>query len=173
MKAVMVTKGSILKPFGSKVFSNKHGFIYLLAPTKKAQISLRDFEKTGVNNLVTVGADAIFLDFPNLDIPSAEKMLKQHGSFCSFSPYIEQVQRSCETLNLKFIDIRTFKILLRTYDVKETRVEFSKGDDGFSFRSAHHKKDNILLITTMQWRLLVLQQPWQSHVVNQEAILVN
>jgi len=47
MKAVKVTDGSVLqnrfgvfkhsdwigKPFGSKVFSNKNGFVYLLAPT--------------------------------------------------------------------------------------------------------------------------------------------
>ncbi|KAL2892481.1 U6 snRNA phosphodiesterase [Bienertia sinuspersici] len=39
-----------------------------------------------------------------------------------------------------FVDTRTFEILLRTYEVKETRVEFSKGDEGFSLRSPPHKK---------------------------------
>ncbi|KAL2895909.1 hypothetical protein RDABS01_000907, partial [Bienertia sinuspersici] len=117
-----------------------------------------DFEKIRVNSLMTVGvrdiqgegfpndflgqADAVFLDLlqPWLAIPSAGKMLKPDGILCSFSLCIEQVQRSCETLNLQFRNIRKFEILLRTYEVKETTVEFSKGDEGFSFRSPPHKK---------------------------------
>ncbi|XP_057527390.1 uncharacterized protein LOC130806364 [Amaranthus tricolor] len=238
MKAIKVTKGSILqnrfgvfnhshwvgKPFGSKVFSNKNGFIYLLAPTpelwtlvlshrtqilyiadisfvvmyleivpgclvlesgtgsgslttslaraiapsgrvctfdfheQRAASAREDFEMTGVSSLVTVGvrdiqgegfpdefsgkADAVFLDLPQpwLAIPSAGKMLKPDGVICSFSPCIEQVQRSCETLKLKFTDIRTFEILLRTYEVKELSTEVGEVDEGISFRSPPRKK---------------------------------
>lgn len=79
-----------------------------------------DFELTGLNSLVTVGvrdiqgegfpdefigkADSVFLDLPQpwLAIPSAAKMLQQDGVLCSFSPCIEQVQRSCETLKHNF-----------------------------------------------------------------------
>lgn len=238
MKAIKVTGGSVLqnrfgvfkhsdwigKPFGSKVFSNKNGFVYLLAPTpelwtlvlshrtqilyiadisfivmyleivpgcfvlesgtgsgslttslaravapmghvytfdfheQRAVSAREDFEKTGINSLVTVGvrdiqgegfpneysgqADAVFLDLPQpwLAIPSAGKMLKPDGILCSFSPCIEQVQRSCETLMVKFTDIRTFEILLRTYEVKEARAEIGEGDEGFSLRSPPRKK---------------------------------
>ncbi|KAJ4831484.1 hypothetical protein Tsubulata_004714 [Turnera subulata] len=200
MKAVKVCETSVLqnrfgvfshkewigKPFGSKVFNNKGGFVHLLAPTpelwtlvlshrtqilyitdisfvimyleivpgclilesgtgsgslitslaravaptghvytfdfheQRAASAREDFERTGINNLVTVGvrdiqgegfpeeysglADSIFLDLPQpwLAIPSARKMLKLDGVLCSFSPCIEQVQRSCETLKSNF-----------------------------------------------------------------------
>ncbi|GMH25628.1 hypothetical protein Nepgr_027471 [Nepenthes gracilis] len=228
MKAVKVNEGGVLqnrfgvfkhsdwigKPFGSKVFSHKKGFIYLLAPTpelwtlvlshrtqilyladisfvimymeivpgcvvlecgtgsgslttslaravapsghvytfdfheQRAAYAREDFELTQLSSLVTVGvadiqgdgfpakflgtADSVFLDLPQpwLAIPSAGKMLKPDGILCSFSPCIEQVQHSCETLKSKFTDIRTFEVLLRTYEVKEARTEASCGDDG-------------------------------------------
>ncbi|KAG6716037.1 hypothetical protein I3843_04G025700 [Carya illinoinensis] len=228
MKAVKVCQDSVLqnrfgvfkhsdwigKPFGSKVFSNKGGFIYLLAPTpelwtlvlshrtqilyiadisfvvmyleivpgclvlesgtgsgslttslaravaptghvytfdfheQRAASAREDFEKTEVCNLVTVGvrdiqgegfpeefsglADSVFLDLPQpwLAIPSAAKMLKPDGALCSFSPCIEQVQRTCDTLISKFTDIRTFEVLLRTYEVQEVRMNCSQGDGG-------------------------------------------
>lgn len=230
MKAVKVCENSVLqnrfgafqhsdwigKPFGSKVFSNKGGFVYLLAPTpelwtlvlshrtqilyiadisfvimyleivpgclvlesgtgsgslttslaraiaptghvytfdfheQRAASAREDFEKTGISSLVTVGvrdiqgegfpddfvgmADSVFLDLPQpwLAIPSAAKMLKQDGILCSFSPCIEQVQRSCETLTSSFTDIRTFEVLLRTYEVREWRTDSSKVDEGGS-----------------------------------------
>ena len=91
-----------------------------------------DFERTGLSSLVTVGvrdiqgegfpdefsgrADSVFLDLPQpwLAIPSAAKMLQQDGVLCSFSPCIEQVQRSCETLKSSF----TGRLLLQTFNLK-------------------------------------------------------
>ncbi|QHO23123.1 hypothetical protein HN51_046899 [Arachis hypogaea] len=157
------------KPFGSKVFSNKGGFVYLLSHRtqilyiadisfvimylevvpgclvlesstgsgslttslaravahtfdfheQRAGSARDDFERTGLSSLISVRvrdiqgegfpsefvglADAVFLDLPQprLAIPSAAKMLKQDGTLCSFSPCVEQVQRSCETLKWK------------------------------------------------------------------------
>ncbi|KAE9617084.1 hypothetical protein Lal_00034467 [Lupinus albus] len=230
MKAVTISEGSVLqnrfgvfkhsdwigKPFGSKVFSNKGGFVYLLAPTpelwtlvlshrtqilyiadisfvvmyleivpgcvvlesgtgsgslstslaravaptghvytfdfheQRAGSARDDFERTGLHNLVSVGvrdiqgegfpdefsgrADAVFLDLPQpwVVIPSAAKMLKQDGTFCSFSPCIEQVQRSCETLQTSFTDIRTFEVLLRTYEVREVKMDGVEGNESGS-----------------------------------------
>ncbi|KAJ4729254.1 tRNA (adenine(58)-N(1))-methyltransferase [Melia azedarach] len=238
MKAVKVCKSSSLqnrfgvfkhsdwigKPFGSKVFSNKGGFVYLLAPTpelwtlvlshrtqilyiadisfvvtyleivpgcvvlesgtgsgslttslaravaptghvytfdfheQRAASAREDFERTGVSSIVTVDvrdiqgqgfpdefaglADSIFLDLPQpwLTIPSAAKMLKQDGVLCSFSPCIEQVQRSCESLLLNFTDIRTFEILLRTYEVRQWKTDCSRGNEGGLVGSLPHKR---------------------------------
>ncbi|KAK2973320.1 hypothetical protein RJ640_027963 [Escallonia rubra] len=234
MKAVKVSESSTLqnrfgvfkhsdwigKPFGSKVFSSKGGFVYLLAPTpelwtlvlshrtqilyiadisfvvmyleivpgclvlesgtgsgslttslaravaptghvytfdfheQRAVSAREDFDRTGLNSLVTVGVrdiqgegfpddftgvvDSVFLDLPQpwLAIPSAGKMLKQDGVLCSFSPCIEQVQRSSETLGSHFTDIRTFEVLLRTYEVREGKMESCQGDEGSSFGSS-------------------------------------
>nr|GEV57671.1 tRNA (adenine(58)-N(1))-methyltransferase catalytic subunit TRMT61A [Tanacetum cinerariifolium] len=115
---------------------------------QRAAAAREDFEKTGLSNLVTVGvrdiqgegfpkdlngkADAVFLDLPQpwLAIPSAGEMLKQDGVLCSFSPCIEQVQRSSETLTSKFTDIRTFEVLLRTYEVREVNMDQCQSDEG-------------------------------------------
>lgn len=76
-----------------------------------------DFKITGIEKLVTVGvrdiqgegfpveleekADGIFLDLPGpwTVVPSVLKCLVPDGRFCSFSPCIEQVQKTCEKLN--------------------------------------------------------------------------
>ncbi|KAG5226019.1 tRNA (adenine(58)-N(1))-methyltransferase catalytic [Salix suchowensis] len=238
MKAVKVSETSVLqnrfgvfkhsdwigKPFGSKVLSNKGGFVYLLAPTpelwtlvlshrtqilyiadisflityleivpgslvlesgtgsgslttslaravaptghvytfdfhqQRAASAREDFQSSGVDSLVTVGvrdiqgegfpdeysglADSVFLDLPQpwLAIPSAGKMLKQDGTLCSFSPCIEQVQRTCEALKSNFRDIRTFEVLLRTFEVHEGKIDSCQGDEGLSVGSPPCKR---------------------------------
>ncbi|MFS7970538.1 putative tRNA (adenine(58)-N(1))-methyltransferase [Helianthus anomalus] len=115
---------------------------------QRAEAARADFEKTGLSSLVTVGvrdiqgegfpkdlvgvADAVFLDLPQpwLAIPSAGEMLKPDGVLCSFSPCIEQVQRSSETLTSKFTDIRTFEVLLRTYEVREVKMDQCQSEEG-------------------------------------------
>ncbi|XP_008775689.1 tRNA (adenine(58)-N(1))-methyltransferase catalytic subunit TRMT61A [Phoenix dactylifera] len=228
MKAIKMQKGSVFqnrfgifkhsdwigKPFGSKVLSNKGGFVYLLAPTpelwtlvlshrtqilylpdisfvisyleivpgclvlesgtgsgslttslaravapsghvytfdfheQRATLARDDFVRNGLSSLVTVSvrdiqgegfpeefcgsADSVFLDLPQpwLAMPSVGRMLKQDGVLCSFSPCIEQVQRSCEALKSNFTDVRTFEVLLRTYEIKEVRMDGNGGGEG-------------------------------------------
>ncbi|GAB2225766.1 hypothetical protein Droror1_Dr00021531 [Drosera rotundifolia] len=124
----------------------------------RAQAAREDFERIGVSSIVTVGArdiqgqgfppelagqaDAVFLDLPQpwLAIPSAGEMLKVDAVLCSFSPCIEQVQRSCETLKSKFTDIRTFEVLLRTYEVKEVITASGLSEDGCSMRPCKRRQ---------------------------------
>ena len=90
--------------------------ISLFYNTKIFPVFREDFCKNGLSKLVTVSVrdiqgqgfpdehvgrvDAIFLDLPQpwLAISSAAKMLRSDGILCSFSPCIEQVQRTCEAL---------------------------------------------------------------------------
>lgn len=58
--------------------------------------------------------------------------MKPDGVLCSFSPCIEQVQRSCEALKSHFTDVRTFEVLLRTYDVRQRIIESCLVNEGDS-----------------------------------------
>lgn len=125
---------------------------------ERAVEARKDFERNGLGSLVTVGVrdiqgegfpdefhgkvDSVFLDLPQpwLAIPSVAKMLKQDGILCSFSPCIEQVQRSCETLRASFTDIRTFEILLRSYEVKEGNLGSFEADENGSVGSFSGKR---------------------------------
>ncbi|KAI8621900.1 tRNA methyltransferase complex GCD14 subunit-domain-containing protein [Chytriomyces sp. MP71] len=68
-------------------------------------------------------ADAVFLDLPSPweAIASAKNALKRGrvGRLCSFSPAIEQVQKTCTELEKNgFYDIRMFETLIRKQEVK-------------------------------------------------------
>ncbi|XP_078432151.1 S-adenosyl-L-methionine-dependent methyltransferases superfamily protein [Wolffia australiana] len=107
---------------------------------QRAASAREDFQRTGLNQFITVDvrdiqgegfpekfsgkADSVFLDLPQpwLAIPSAGKMLTSDGVLCSFSPCIEQVQRSCEAMAAEFTDVRTFEVLLRTYEVRDVKL---------------------------------------------------
>jgi hypothetical protein len=67
-------------------------------------VGVRDIQGEGFPDEYSGLADSVFLDLPQpwLAILSAGKMLKQDGTLCSFSPCIEQVQRTCEALKSNF-----------------------------------------------------------------------
>lgn len=86
----------------------------------------QDVCELGFTDELNNKADAVFLDLPMpwKAIPHAIKTFKNSGGrICTFSPCIEQVQKSCQTLHdLGFIDIKTIEVLRTTYSVQTRNV---------------------------------------------------
>eukprot|EP00741_Cyanophora_paradoxa_P022959 tig00021531_g22178.t1 len=114
-----------------------HTFEFNEARQKRA---VEDFKKNKIDHLITSlhrdvcrdgfqmtdAADAVFLDLPSPwgVVPSAKQALRSSGMICSFSPCIEQVQRTCVALEEHgFEEIRTMEILLRTHEVRNHSFE--------------------------------------------------
>ncbi|XP_038075281.1 tRNA (adenine(58)-N(1))-methyltransferase catalytic subunit TRMT61A-like [Patiria miniata] len=136
--------GSVVVESGTGSGSVSHAFARTIAPNghlhtfefheQRAVKAREDFKDHGISHLVTVAhrdvlehgfgidftVDAVFLDLPCpwRAVSHAKKILKTSGGkICSFSPCIEQVQRTCEELgSLGFSDISTFECLQRNYE---------------------------------------------------------
>ncbi|PZC77996.1 hypothetical protein B5X24_HaOG202668 [Helicoverpa armigera] len=105
----------------------------------RSKIAQQEFEEHGIAEFVTAKhrdvltdgfgeelngkADAVFLDLPSpwIGVPHALAAIKdQGGRFCSFSPCIEQVQRTCLALqDCGFQEISTMEVLQT--EIKVTR----------------------------------------------------
>ncbi|PPS14976.1 hypothetical protein GOBAR_AA05572 [Gossypium barbadense] len=126
--------GSLTTSFARAVAPTGHVYTFDFHEQRVAS-AREDFERTGISTLITVGvrniqgegfpdqffglADSVFLDLPQpwLAISSARNMLKQDGTLCSFSPCIEQVQRSCEILRSDFtVQEYTFEIITSGFE---------------------------------------------------------
>uniref|UniRef100_A0A383VEF1 tRNA (adenine(58)-N(1))-methyltransferase n=1 Tax=Tetradesmus obliquus TaxID=3088 RepID=A0A383VEF1_TETOB len=141
-----LTPGKVVLESGTGSGSLTHSLARAVAPhghvhtfdfhQLRADEARAEFDRHGLTGLVTGGhrnieeqgfpqelhgqADAVFLDLPGpwRVVPSAAACIRPDGNFCSFSPCIEQVQRTCEALDRHgFTDIRTLEVLLRTYEV--------------------------------------------------------
>ncbi|XP_030615077.1 tRNA (adenine(58)-N(1))-methyltransferase catalytic subunit TRMT61A isoform X2 [Archocentrus centrarchus] len=138
--------GSIVCESGTGSGSLSHAILRSIAPTghlhtvefhqQRAEKVAEEFTEHRVDHLVTVRnqdvckdgfgvtgvADAVFLDIPSpWDAVRHAKaaMKKQGGRLCSFSPCIEQVQKTCEVLGDQgFEDISTTEVLLREHEVR-------------------------------------------------------
>ncbi|KAM8915322.1 tRNA (adenine(58)-N(1))-methyltransferase catalytic subunit TRMT61A isoform 1-T2 [Spinachia spinachia] len=138
--------GSVVCESGTGSGSLSHAILRSVAPTghlhtvefhqQRAEKVAEEFKEHGVDGLVTVRnqdvckdgfgvsrvADAVFLDIPSPweAVRHAKAAMKRHGGrLCSFSPCIEQVQRTCEALAEEaFEEISTLEVLLRVHDVR-------------------------------------------------------
>lgn len=143
--------GCIVLESGTGSGSMSHAILRCIAPNgflhtyefnnvrvKRAQ---DEFKKNQVDHLVKVHyrdvctdgfgvgehvANAIFLDLPNpwLAIKAASIALVKNGRVCSYSPCIEQTQRTCKALKEHgFHSIKTVEVRLREYYVQDVMLE--------------------------------------------------
>jgi tRNA (adenine57-N1/adenine58-N1)-methyltransferase len=99
------------------------------APSKPDEASTAEKEdKKGAPMSAHGRADAIFLDLPGpwKVVENAAACLAPNGRFCSFSPCIEQVQKTCEALSQHgFTEINTIEVLLREYELKVENLYYT------------------------------------------------
>ncbi|KAI9349465.1 adenine-N(1)--methyltransferase catalytic subunit TRMT61A-like protein [Zopfochytrium polystomum] len=146
-----VFPGSVVIESGTGSGSMSHSLARTIAPTghlhtfefhqERAEKAKAEFHEHGLSSIVTSYhrdvckegfqlvdvADAVFLDLPSpwdaLDSSKAAMKRGQVTRLCSFSPCVEQVQKTCQKLQaLGFFDLRVFETLQRNHDVK-TMVE--------------------------------------------------
>lgn len=90
-------------------------------------------------------ADACFLDLPSpwRAVSSAARCLRPDGVICSFSPCVEQVQRTVAEMGKNgFVDFATHEVLLRGYDVRRERLVEDLVAGGFGGGSGSSRKSN-------------------------------
>lgn len=139
--------GSIVIESGTGSGSLSHSLIRTIRPTghlhtfdfheNRALLAREEFNVHGISEFVTVTrrdvcsdgfgeelkhkADAVFLDLPDpwMAIDSAVDSLKETGGkLCSFSPCIEQVQRTCKKLtSVGFVELKTYENLQTEWQV--------------------------------------------------------
>lgn len=150
--------GSVVIESGTGSGSLSHAFIRAVKPhgrlhtfdfhEQRCNLAKEEFDEHGLGDYVTVKhrdvcelgftddlnntADAVFLDLPLpwLAIPHALKVLKEiGGKICTFSPCIEQVQKSCDVLrDLHFVEIQILEIIQTQYSVQTRSLPVLKLD---------------------------------------------
>ncbi|XP_005089200.1 tRNA (adenine(58)-N(1))-methyltransferase catalytic subunit TRMT61A [Aplysia californica] len=150
--------GSVVVEAGTGSGSLSHAILRTIQPSghlhtfefheERSMKAREEFEDHGLSQFVTVThrdvcgdgfqlegvADAVFLDLPRPweCVGSAKKAMKTEGGrICTFSPCIEQVQRSCEELSKHgFSEISTMECLLRNYNIQFAKLQnMNFGDD--------------------------------------------
>ncbi|XP_037087033.1 LOW QUALITY PROTEIN: tRNA (adenine(58)-N(1))-methyltransferase catalytic subunit TRMT61A-like [Pollicipes pollicipes] len=142
--------GSVVCEAGTGSGSLSHAILRTIAPSghlhtfdfheQRSQLAGEEFRAHGVADYVTAKhrdvcgegfgledvADAVFLDLPGPwdAVPFAVRAIKRSGGrICSFSPCIEQVQKTCESLRrLGFVQLQTLECLQREFQVRKSTM---------------------------------------------------
>ncbi|TYZ68917.1 hypothetical protein PybrP1_012255 [[Pythium] brassicae (nom. inval.)] len=140
--------GALTTSFARTVAPHGHVFTFEFNPTR-AEIAREEFARNGLADVITVDCrdaceqgfpdelagsiDLVFLDLPCpwKAIDHSTKMLKQGGNFASYSPCIEQVQKTCGALREAGYEmIRTIETRLIPYQSR--RIDLPTPDFGLS-----------------------------------------
>ncbi|KAI5937064.1 tRNA (adenine(58)-N(1))-methyltransferase catalytic subunit TRMT61A [Manis javanica] len=168
--------GSVVCESGTGSGSVSHAIIRTIAPTghlhtvefhqQRAEKAREEFQEHRVGRWVTVHnqdvcrsgfgvhhvADAVFLDIPSPweAVGHAWDALKvEGGRFCSFSPCIEQVQRTCQALASRgFSELSTLEALPQVYNVRTVSLPApdlggSPSPEAGPFRSGTPMKETV------------------------------
>ncbi|KAL8619620.1 hypothetical protein ACOMHN_019675 [Nucella lapillus] len=141
--------GSVVAEAGTGSGSLSHALIRSIMPmgqlhtfefhAERCAAARKEFEEHGLADYVTARhrdvcaegfepvqeADAVFLDLPSPwdCIGHAKRALKSGGRICSFSPCMEQVQRTCQMLTGNgFRDLTTLECLVRPFSVQKVKL---------------------------------------------------
>nr|CCA16504.1 tRNA (adenineN(1))methyltransferase catalytic subunit putative [Albugo laibachii Nc14] len=133
--------GALTTSFARTVAPTGHVYTFEFNATR-ADIATKEFACNGMEKLITVNCrdvcadgfpealvdstDVVFLDLPCpwKAIPNATKILKQGGRFASYSPCLEQVQKTCDALReegyelIKTIETRVIPYSVRNIESK-------------------------------------------------------
>ncbi|EGZ05613.1 hypothetical protein PHYSODRAFT_533988 [Phytophthora sojae] len=139
--------GALTTSFARTVAPHGHVFTFEFN-AHRAEIARDEFKRNGLESVITVDCrdaceqgfpvelegtiDLVFLDLPSpwKAVGHAAKMLKQGGFFASYSPCIEQVQKTCGALrSANFELIRTIETRLVPYNSR--RIDLPVPDFGF------------------------------------------
>ena len=162
--------GSIVIEAGTGSGSLSHSIARTIAPNgrlftfdfhkERADAAREEFTDHGLGQIIIVqhrdvcadgfinidqSVDAVFLDLPHPweAIESASSALKNGGRICCFSPCIEQVQKSSESLrNLNFMDVETYECVLRPYEFRDWSLKKFKYDPSRVNSSVSHVDQN-------------------------------
>ncbi|GFN84238.1 tRNA (adenine(58)-n(1))-methyltransferase catalytic subunit trmt61a [Plakobranchus ocellatus] len=162
--------GSVVAEAGTGSGSLSHAILRTILPTghlhtyefhkERAEKAKEEFHQHGHSGCVTVThrdvcgegfqldhiVDAVFLDLPKPweCVTSAKKaMKKQGGRLCSFSPCIEQVQRTCEELSAQnFSDIVTMECLARHFNIQYAKLQNLSFESSASESTADKETSN-------------------------------
>jgi len=84
-----------------------------------------------LDTVTEMSHDRLILDIPEpwRVVPAATERLRTGGILCCYLPTVPQLQRLHETLDStgRFLDIETFEVLIRTWNVKGRSVRPDHG----------------------------------------------
>eukprot|EP00013_Stygamoeba_regulata_P007962 CAMPEP_0177682650 /NCGR_PEP_ID=MMETSP0447-20121125/31367_1 /TAXON_ID=0 /ORGANISM="Stygamoeba regulata, Strain BSH-02190019" /LENGTH=360 /DNA_ID=CAMNT_0019192157 /DNA_START=46 /DNA_END=1125 /DNA_ORIENTATION=+ len=149
---LQIRPGSRVAEAGTGSGSMSMGLCRVVAPSghlftfefheERAESARKLFQQAGLQDHITVThrdvcadgfgfgtgeeVDALFLDVPSpwAALPHAHAALRLGGMVCTFSPCIEQVQRTCEVFHKGgFSDIETVECLARAFEVHSRALD--------------------------------------------------